>query len=312
MPLPKLALSVAASHHLLVLGDNVESAEVPALLRSLVTTADWTHVPTDDFPGVLDLLATEESGSPDVPDTPRATITGPWRIDVRARHDLALPAWVTTAWVLDVEPERSEAAPDFPGGHGELLDAFGPFHPIGLERSALDAVYACARRLGGALRTDQGVLLEVDPASAVDLVVFAPTWLQPAALGEVLADALPLLQLMPGVEKDQADELDGYGGIAFVGPEGDVDFAVVVEVAAAEVLPPALAGLGWTEDGVITYQLRWTAIGPLRIPTTRAEVRRRDAVRAAIERSALALHAAVGGEILDEDQLPVLPEQLGG
>lgn len=321
-PPPRLGASLAAAHHLLVLASDVEEHEVPVLVRSLVPGADWFREPDAGLPGVLNLLA----GDPDLAATSpiptgvtpagtdgsppaRATLTGPWRVDLRTRHDLALPEWATTAWVLDVDPERSPPAPDLPGGYGPLLDAFGLRHPIGLEREALDALMRCARRLAGALRVGSGVLLEPDPDSAVDLTIHAPTWLDPEALERVLGPVLIEVEVMPGASMEQAASLDGYGAQWL--PEAGVD-PVIIEVEAAEVRPAALAAAEWADDGLIDYRLRWTALPDHRSPTTRVGIRRRDHVRRSLELAALALHDAVGGEILDEDGLVVDPAQLLG
>lgn len=319
-PPPRLGAPLAAAHHLLLLASDVGQGEVPALVRSLVPGADWFREPAGGLPGVLNLLA----GDPDLAETSpiptgltpsgedgaqpaRATITGPWRVDLRTRHELGLPSWVTIAWVLDVEPERSDPAPDIPGGYGPLLDAFGSSHPIGLEREVLDALMRCARRLAGALRTDTGVLIEPDPASAIDLTIHAPTWLDPVALEQVLGPVLTGVEVMPGVSLERADQLDGYGAQWFPGPQVD---PVIIEVEAAEVLPAALADAPWASEGVIDYRMRWTALPGHRSPGTRSGIRHRDAVRTSMERAALALHGAVGGEILDEDGFPVDPAQL--
>lgn len=318
---PRLAAPLAAAHHLLLLADDVGPGEVPALVRSHVLGAAWASEPTADLPGVLDLLAQDPAttgaipihpSSEDAEPKPRATLTGPWRLDLVLRHELTLPDWAARAWVLDVEPERSASAPDIPGGYGPLLDAFGLHHPVGLERQALDLLMACARRLAGAIRTDAGVRLEPDPASAVDLTVYSPTWLDPAALELALATALPSINVMPGVDASQAETLDGYGALWHPPSALSTESAVILDVEAAEVLPAALAGADWPHGGVIAYRLRWSALGPDRAPGTLIEQRHRDEVRTAIERAAVALHAAVGGEILDEDSFLVEPHQLRG
>lgn len=332
---PRLTPLVAAGHHLLLLAADVEPDELPTLVTSLVVGAAWDVPPTQDLPGVLDLLAEEHreplaatlaatlpatgaaadasgtcfadtGGQP--PASARATLTGPWRVDLRTRHELDLPEWVDRAWVIDVEPERSAPAPEIEGGYGELLDAFGANHPIGVERQVLDVALACARRLAAALRTDGGVLLEPDPASAVDLSVYSPTWLEPDALHQVLVGRLPGLELMPGVDPVAHSRLDGYGAAWY--PEGAHGCLVLLEVEAVELLPAALASLGWTASGVIAYHARWVTEVPEREPDTRAGLRHRQHVSGAVAQAALALHEAVGGVILDEDGFLVLPEQL--
>ncbi|GMA32742.1 hypothetical protein [Litorihabitans aurantiacus] len=304
---PRLAPAVAAHHHLLLLAGDVEPDELETLVLSLVVGARWTTPPSATLPGVLDLL-------PDADRHSRATLTGPWAADA-ARDALGLPEWAETVVVVDVDPERSAPAPALAGGYGDLLDAFGLTHPEGLERQVLDVVHACARRLAGAVRTSTGVLLEPHPDSAVDLVVHAPTWLDPEALAHVLEPALPGLELMPGADAAAAEghHLDGYGASwtdVRTSNDGEDDGAahLAIDVEAAEVLPPALRTAAWTSGGVLSYAVRWAEHD--RTPTARAGLRRRAGIRARIGRAALALHEAVGGAILDEDGFLVAPEQL--
>ena len=295
------APSLPADAHLLLLAEGVGSDEVEALVISLVLGARWTEPPQlgadgSVTPGVLDLLAGE-------PDAERARLIGPIALESGANS--GLPQWASQAYLLDVEPHRSEfAAP--PGSHGELVDAFGEHHPIGTERQVLDVVYACARRLAGAVylaighvasgATPPGVLLAPDPTSAVDLAIHAPTWLEPDALEHVLEPVLPGLRVQAGFDASQ--KLDGYGTSWPLGDAGDL---LMLEVEAAEILPPAVRFAPWATGGVISYWLRWHPADGDREPTTRGGRRRRGSAREVIELAAAALHAAVGGEILDED-----------
>lgn len=301
--LPRLAAAVAAHHHLLLLADDVDPEEIDALITSLVVGSSWTTPGSATIPGVLDLLPDEAERSG------RATLTGPWSAEA-FREPLGLPDWVSTAFVLDVEADRSAAVPAIPGGYGPLLDAFGPHHPVDLERQVLDVVLACARRLAGALRVTTGVVVEPDPESAVDLSVHAPHWLDPDALAAVLATALPGLHLLPGAElvHREGDHLDGYGATWHA--DAAAADHVLVEVEAAEVMAPAIRTAAWTQGGVISYFLRWIDDDDGRSPHARATRRRRERARAAIEQAALALQAAAGGEILDEDGFLVSAEQL--
>ena len=302
--MPRRATAVATHHHLLLLAEDVDVEAIDILITSLVVGARWSTPGSTTVPGVLDLLP-HAPGSGN-----RATLTGPWSA-ASFRDSLGLPDWVSTAFVLDVEPDRSSAAPEIPGGYGPLLDAFGPRHPVELERQVLDVVYACARRLAGALRVTTGVILEPDPASAVDLTLHSPHWLDPDALAAVLASAMPGLELLPGAElvHQEGHHLDGYGATWHADDRGGAH--VLVEVEAAEVMAPAIRNAAWTQGGVISYLLRWIDDDAPSQPS-RASVRRRERARAAIEKAALALHSAAGGEILDEDGFLVSPGQLSG
>ena len=298
--------------HLLLLADGVAGDEVEALVISLVLGARWTQLPHEDadrgyVPGILDLLAGDPAATADP--SGRARLIGPLVLARESGAFCDLPPWATQAFLLDVEPHRSEiAAPS--GNHGELVDAFGEHHPVGIERQVLDVANACARRLAGALYlvTDApkadgatagsatGTVLVPDPISAVDLAVHAPTWLEPEALEHVLEPVLPGLRVQAGFDASQV--LDGYGTSW---PLDDAGELLMLEVEAAEILPPAVRFAPWATGGVISYWLRWHPADGDREPATRGGRRRRDSAREAIERAAAALHAAVGGEILDED-----------
>ncbi|ROR96840.1 hypothetical protein EDD28_1431 [Salana multivorans] len=324
---PRLTRTAAGGHHLLLLDDDVTWSDLDALVGSSVVGATWRPAPTDGppgLPGVLDLLAAEHAeilaaghAVPTLPDgtLERATLTGPWRVDIVNRADLGLPPWASTAFVVDVGAERSGAVPRLPDGYGDLLDAFGDHHPTGLERQVLDVLAACARRLAGGLRTSEGVVVEPDPASAVDITLYSPTWLEPAATAAILEPHLPGLVLLRGVEEAAAAGLDGYGAdwpVPTATPS-----SVTLHVEAAEVIPAALADCAWTGGGVIAYRLQWLADPAVRAAAagrlpgeTAAALETREHARAAISEAARALHAAAGGELVDEDELLLDPTDL--
>ncbi len=117
------------------------------------------------------------------------------------------------------------------------------------------------------------------------------------------ADALDAAVLSrPQVVEGYAHEAPVPGGVLEVGVAGD------------EHTPAVLRGLPWARGGVISYEVRWrpdepaVALGP-RPPL--ALRRHREEVRGAVERVVLALHAAVGGEVVDDDGFLVAVETLG-
>lgn len=306
--LSRLGAPLAGGHHLLLVSAEVDWEEVETLVTSLVHGSSWTQPPHDGLPGTLDLLAAEPDA--DV----HARLTGPWQVDLLLRHALDLPSWVAAAWIVDVPVERSGPVP--PGRYGALLDAFGPEHPHGVERQVLDVALACARRLAGAVRTTTGVLLEPDPASAVDLTIYSPLWLEPAALHHVLTPALPGLEVLAGVSPEAAADLDGYGAAVTLSDPGAHGELLTIEVEGVEMLPAALAALEWTRSGVVSYRIHWVQqeqAGDAAGETDAAERgarRTREAVLRRVEETAAVLHEAVGGEILDEDSFLVDPGQL--
>ncbi len=108
----------------------------------------------------------------------------------------------------------------------------------------------------------------------------------------------------------QPQVLDGYAHLG-PAPGGELEVAV----AGDEHTPAVLRALPWARGGVISYEIRWrpddpgSALGP-RPPL--ALRREREAARELVERLTVALHAAVGGEIVDDDAFLVAPESLTG
>lgn len=329
--LPRLDRALAEPRHLLVLSAEVLPEEVEALAVSHFDDAGWT--------GPATLRVTGE-----------AQLTGPWQVDDAVRSGLDLPAWAVAAMLLRCPVQRSAPVPPELRGMGGLLDAFPEGEPVGLEKVVLDHLLAQARRLGGALRVaGTGTVLVPDPASAVDLTVHTTVWLEPEACGRVLAPVLPGLapvdvpEMFPGdrvavdvhplraraaaeldegerawlhAEADALDDavlsqpqvLDGYAHVAAV-PGG----ALEVSVAGDEHTPRVLRAVPWARGGVISYEVRWRpddpglALGP-RPPL--ALRRDREKVRRIVERVAAALHAVVGGQIVDDDAFLVAVESL--
>jgi hypothetical protein len=91
------------------------------------------------------------------------------------------------------------------------------------------------------------------------------------------------------------------------------DGLVSVEVSGVEQLPLVLRGLEWAVDGAIAYQVRWTPDDLVdwqrELPSFEHRVSRTRAagVVAALTR---AVHVAVGGEIVDQDEFLVEPDDV--
>lgn len=93
--------------------------------------------------------------------------------------------------------------------------------------------------------------------------------------------------------------VDGYAHVAPV-PGGLLE----VSVAGDEHTPRVLRGLPWARGGVISYEVRWRPDEPALALGARPPLalrRQREEVRALVERVAAALHAVVGGEVVDDD-----------
>jgi len=331
--LPLLDRGLAAPRHLLVLSAEVSPEEVEALAVSHFDDAGWVAPSSLRLTG--DALLT---GPWRVDDDVRAALDLPsW-----AASAMLLRCPVQRGGAVPPELRGLGGLLDaFPEGEPVGLERRALDHLLAQARRLAGAL-----RVAGT-----GTVLVPDPASAVDLTVHTTVWLEPEACLKVLAPVLPgiatdeevdppthvpsldvgvapqraaaVAELDEGerawlhAEADALDEavlsqpqvLDGYACAAPV-PGGLVE----VGVAGSEHTPLVLRGEPWARGGVISYEVRWrpddpaTALGP-RPPL--ALRRQREQVARLVERVTLALHAAVGGAIVDDDGFLVAPEALG-
>lgn len=187
-----------------------------------------------------------------------------------------------------------------------------------------------------------------DPAVSVDLTVYSDVWLSPDAALSVCAQADGSARLASTGTPWQGPP--ATAGTVPVEPDGpltpeqlaalharaeDADVAaltvprtlsayavevdlgddglVTVEVSGVEQLPLVLRGLEWAVDGAIAYQVRWTpddlADWQRELPSFEHRVSRTRAsgVVAALAR---AVHVAVGGEVVDQDEFLVEPDDI--
>ncbi|MFF3063956.1 hypothetical protein ACFVQ3_05300 [Oerskovia sp. NPDC057915] len=192
------------------------------------------------------------------------------------------------------------------------------------------------------------VVLTPDPGVAVNMSVFSDVWLDPQAAVAVVGAVHPRvvlategnpyqgppqgigeLPLYRGETLDpelrralhaQADDidiaaltsgkiLDGYGLLIDMG----VDGLVAVEVGGEEQLPLLLRNLPWASQGAVAYRVRWEprdlVESQMEVPSFELKIARKRAAElvATVTR---ALYAAVGGEIADEADFLVDPQDV--
>jgi len=201
---------------------------------------------------------------------------------------------------------------------------------------------------GGRRAAGTGVVLTPDPGAAVDLTVYSDIWLDPQAAHRVLQAVHPRVvlategrpyqgppqgiadrPLYPGEPLDpevrqaihaRADDvdidalqapmvLDSYGLTSDLGLDG----SITVEVIGEETLPLLVRELPWAAAGAICYHVRWDAPdlyeANQEFPQPAHVVARRRATDL-VGKMAVAIHAAVGGEIADEADFLLAPEDL--
>ncbi|MCA5892011.1 hypothetical protein LEP48_01430 [Isoptericola sp. NEAU-Y5] len=201
---------------------------------------------------------------------------------------------------------------------------------------------------GGRRGPGPGHVLTPDPGVAVDLTVYTDVWLDPQAAHRVLQGAHPRVRLAtegkpyqgppkglaerplyPGEPLDdearralhaRADDfdidalqapmvLDAYGLVTDLG----VDGSITVEVSGEERLPLLVRDLPWAASGAVCYHVRWDA--PDLVESQRefpqpGHVVARKRAADLVGRMAVAIHAATGGEIADEADFLLAPEDL--
>jgi hypothetical protein len=104
--------------------------------------------------------------------------------------------------------------------------------------------------------------------------------------------------------------LDGYGLTIDLGHDG----YVTIEVNGEEVLPLLVKELPWASNGAICYRVVWDPPdlfeAQMEFPQPALVVARKRAADL-VGKAAAALHHAVGGEIADEAEFLLAPEDLG-
>lgn len=183
-------------HHLLGLPDGVGPDEVEVLAASRFPAARWerpARVP------VSRRTAAATGRQPDVtPGVLRvarlSTLTGPFGVEQPEADRLGLPPH--TRVVFTVQTPRERGAAPYPGGDRDgLKRAFGAGMPVREELRVLHWLVAAARRLGGAVRTDDGVLLQPEMDALPDLTVLSAAWAEPAAALAAVRRVAPTARL---------------------------------------------------------------------------------------------------------------------
>ena len=333
--------------HLLGVGDDVDPSEVETLALSRFPAARWEVPPTEErtpdgarlVPGILRLSRHTVVSGPYAPTVEDGTALG-------FDHTVAMVFDVLCPRERGPAPFRGGGDRD---GLSRIFADGLPVREewrVALWLVAVGRRLGGAVRLevGG------GVFSAVtpDPAVAVDVTVFSDVWLDPEAALAVCRTADRRVELattgvawegppattgtVPALEDspltpaqlralhERADAFDiaaltepppltGYGLHVDLGKDGIVS----VEVGGVEEVPLMLKGVAWADGGAVTYVIRWTPDNledwqrerpsfDLKISRTRAS--------GVVARLARAVHEAVGGEIADQDEFLLDPEDV--
>ncbi|GEL48360.1 hypothetical protein CHO01_34760 [Cellulomonas hominis] len=167
--------------HLLVLPDGVAPDEVEVLAASRFPSARWERPPR--IPSGRRASGAARGPAPQAtPGVLRvgrlSTLTGPYAVEPEQVARWGLPTDSEVAWVVDCPRERAEQPP-FGGDRDGLRRAFGTSGPVREEGRVVQWLVAAARRLGGAVRVESGIVLEPDMDAALDLTVLTDRWVEP-------------------------------------------------------------------------------------------------------------------------------------
>ncbi len=203
-PTAVLALDdpVLTEVHLLALPDGIETEEIEVLAASRFRNVRWEDAPAPEtaprtgmIPAVTAAFGIRTVGRRTAPVLALrlarlSTLAGPYGIEQHDAIALGLPASTVTVWLLDAPRERGERP--WPGGDRDgFKRAFPDGLPVREEERVLQWLVAAARRLGGAVRTQTGVVLTPDPDAATDLTVLTDRWVEPADVLAVVQRVQP-------------------------------------------------------------------------------------------------------------------------
>lgn len=320
------------ARHALVVGPEVDAEEIECLALSRYPGARWLTAPAAGAPGVLRLNRHTHVAGPYAPGGP---LPGEDRAGV---YDVTCPR------------ERGDAPHPEQSDRDGLARTFADGLPVREEDRVVQWLVAAARRLHGSVVVDvDGVqrVLTPDPAARIDMTVFSDVWLAPdAALtvvrgidrrasyaaggvpwagppAGIITAALPAVEALEPEVRDyvhrRAEDADVEALTADAPPTGYAihldlreDGLIAVEIGGEETLPTSLRGLPWADAGAVAYRVRWLPadddLEEERPALAHRVARGRAAPR--VGAVAAALHRAAGGEIVDESEFLVAPEDL--
>lgn len=349
MPLPGTStLPAAGAHarHLLGVGDDVDPSEVETLALARFPSTAWELAPSEQrtarggrlMPGTLRISRHTVIAGPYAPVAEDGTSLG-FTPDVEMVFDVVCPRERGTAPYPGGDRD----------GLGRVFADGLPIREEWRVASWLVAVgRRLGGSVFFEVGQGNRIRLSPDPAVSVDLTVYSDVWLDPAAAEQVCQGAHAGAHLatagtpwggppdtagtVPAIESStltpeelyelhaRADAFDiealsGPQTLTSYGVEIDLgkDGIVAVEVGGVEVTPLVLRGLPWATGGVVTYEVRWSPPDLVdwqrEIPSFDHRLSRTRAT-GVVAQLARAIFAAVGGEIADQDDFLVDPEDV--
>jgi hypothetical protein len=320
-----IAVQDLAARHLLLVPTTVDIETVDQALRD--------RLPESDLFGTGEVALGRHS-----------RISGPYELSMEDAVDAGVPMPWTVCYCLEAPVEREDPPIPGSDDRDGFAYAFPEGLPWRDEGRALQLLVSLARRLGGAVRVAGSLeLIHPDPDRAVDYVIHSPTWLDADVLLGVVTRELPgavlavdgqewygppdeaytgeavrevtahdplspqeLHALHAAADSVDMDVLSGPDVIDAFAIAADVGWDGVIEVLVHLTEPgePAVAGQAWSDDDLVTYEIRWQCPDPTqreqRYPSE-AFLASRSRVAPLVRATTRAIAETVGGVLLDED-----------
>lgn len=349
MPLPNASAFPAAGHasrHLLGVGDDVDPSEVETLALARFPSTAWEALPSEQrtarggrlLPGILrisrhtliagpyapvaedgaplgftpdvqmvfDVMCPRERGAAPYPGGDRDGLARVFASGLPVREEWRVACWLVAVGrrlggsvSFEVAPgDRSRVSPD-PAVSVDLTVYSG----VWLDPSAAEQV--CRTAHAGAHLATAGTQWGGPPETAGKVPAIESSALTPEELYDLHARADVFdIEALSGPQT-----LTSYGVEVDLGKDGIVS----VEVGGVDESPLVLRGLDWAAQGAVTYEVRWSPPDLVdwqrEIPSFEHRVSRTRAT-GVVAQLARAVFAAVGGEIADQDDFLVDPEDV--
>lgn len=210
-------------------------------------------------------------------------------------------------WLINTPVEReSGAAPQIDDPYG-INRAFADGLPMGEELDMVHLALSIARRLGGDLEADTGVVLTPHPFITTDLEVISPYALTQDECLDVVRELIR--EARPEETADSEEEFAPYHITAEIFPDADLD----VTFSRLDHPVDAIHHVDWVQRGAFSYTVELVMHDPSQTPGERpgeaAMHLRREAFLgcAAVAKK---IHLAVGGFVLDAEGFLVSPDDL--
>ncbi len=210
-------------------------------------------------------------------------------------------------WMINAPVEREQGrAPQIDDPYG-VSRAFPDGLPTGEELDMVHLALSIARRLGGEVETDTGVVLAPHQFISTDLEVVSPYALTQAECLQVVRELIR--EARPEEAANTGNEFAPYHITAEIFPNAGLDVTFSRLVHPVE----AINHVDWVQRGAFSYTVQLVLHDPSQSPGEKPNDAAMRLLREAFLGCAAVakrIHLAVGGFVLDSEGFLVSPEDL--